>query len=185
MPTAAMPTATTKRWTYADYCRIPPDRNRHEIIDGVHYVNPAPTPPHQTVSRRLQYELMTAIELPGLGEVFDAPIDVHLGRGALVQPDLVVVLRRNLRIIGDKKLTGAPDLLIEIRSPGTARFDRRTKLPRYARAGVREVWLVDPEAGLVEQFATVDRRCVLVGTHDERVRLRVLPRVAIALGRVF
>src|SRR5215471_9290346 len=93
-----MPTATTKRWTYADYCRIPPDRNRHEIIDGVHYVNPAPTPWHQTVSRRLQYELMTAIELPGLGEVFDAPIDVHLGRGALVQPDLVVVLRRNLRI---------------------------------------------------------------------------------------
>jgi len=65
-------------------------------------VNPAPTPGHQTVSRRLQYELMTAIELPGLGQVFNAPIDVHLGRGSVVQPDLVVVLQRKLEIIGEK-----------------------------------------------------------------------------------
>jgi Uma2 family endonuclease len=180
-----MPTATKKRWTYADYCRIPADRNRHEIVDGVHYVNPSPTPSHQTVSRRLQYQLMTAIEETGLGQVFDAPIDVHLGRGSVVQPDLAVVLNRNLRIIGEKKLTGAPDLLIEIRSPGTARYDRRIKLPRYARAGVREAWLVDPELRQVEQFESVDRRCVLVGTHDERVRLRILPRIAIELGRVF
>src|SRR5262249_26417946 len=185
MPTTAKPTTGTKRWTYADYCRIPADRNRHEIIDGVHYVNPAPTPGHQAVSRRLQYELMTAIELPGLGQVINAPIDVHLGRGSVVQPDLAVVLQRNLQIIGEKKLTGAPDLLIEIRSPGTARYDRRTKPPRYARAGVREVWLVDPELCLVEQFETVRGRCVLIGTHDERVRLHVLPRVVIALGKVF
>ncbi|HEX5051200.1 MAG TPA: Uma2 family endonuclease [Planctomycetota bacterium] len=87
-----IPTMTTtarrrqRRWTYADYCRIPPDRNRHELIDGRHFVSPAPGPYHQTVSRRLQYELMRLIEKPGLGEVFDAPIDVHLGRGTLVQP---------------------------------------------------------------------------------------------------
>jgi Uma2 family endonuclease len=180
-----MPTATKKRWTYADYCKIPADRNRHEIVDGIHYVNPAPTPGHQTVSRRLQYELMTGIELSGLGQVFNAPIDVHLGRGSVVQPDLAVVLHKNRRIIGDKKLRGAPDLLVEIRSPRTARYDRRTKLPRYARAGVREIWIVDPELRVVEQFETVGRRCVLVGTHDERVRLRILPRVVIDLGRVF
>jgi Uma2 family endonuclease len=181
----AMPTAANKRWTYADYCRIPADRNRHEIVDGVHYVSPAPTPLHQTVVTRLIHQMMLAIEDPGLGRVLTAPIDVHLGRGSCVQPDLVVVRNRNLRIIGDKKLRGAPDLLVEIRSPRTASYDRRIKLPRYARAGVREVWLVDPELRVVEQFETVDRRCVLVGTHDERVRLRVLPRVAIALGRVF
>jgi Uma2 family endonuclease len=117
--------------------------------------------------------------------VLTAPIDVHLGRGSVVQPDLVVVRNRNLHIIGEKKLTGAPDLLVEIRSPGTARYDRRIKLPRYARAGVREIWLVDPEQCLVEQFESVARRCVLVGTHDERVRLCILPRVAIDLGKVF
>jgi Uma2 family endonuclease len=180
-----MPTATKKRWTYADYCRIPPDRNRHEIVDGVHFVNPAPTPAHQTVVGRLFVQLVARISDAGLGRVFVSPIDVHLGRGSVVQPDLVVVLERNLAVIGEKKLCGAPDLLVEVRSPGTARYDRRIKLSRYARAGVREIWLVDPEQCLVEQFETVARRCVLVGTHDERVRLRILPRVAIALGRVF
>jgi Uma2 family endonuclease len=180
-----MPTATKKRWTYADYCRIPADRNRHEIVDGVHYVNPAPTPNHQSVVTRLIYQMMQAVEDAGLGRVLTAPIDVHLGRGSVVQPDLVVVRNRNLHIIGEKKLTGAPDLLVEIRSPGTARYDRRIKLPRYARAGVREIWLVDPELRVVEQFESVDRRCVLVGTYDERVRLRILPRVAIDLGKVF
>jgi Uma2 family endonuclease len=180
-----MPTAANKRWTYDDYCRIPPDRNRHEIVDGVHFVNPAPTPGHQTVVTRLIHQMMLAVEDAGLGRVLTAPIDVHLGRGSVVQPDLVVVRNRNLHIIGEKKLTGAPDLLVEIRSPGTARYDRRIKLPRYARAGVREIWLVDPELRVVEQFESVDRRCVLVGTYDERVRLRILPRVAIDLGKVF
>jgi Uma2 family endonuclease len=180
-----MPTAATKRWTYADYCRIPADRNRHEIVDGVHYVNPAPTPAHQTVLGRLFVQLSAKIDDAGRGRVFVSPIDVHLGRGSCVQPDLVVVCHRRLRIIGDKKLRGAPDLLVEIRSPRTARYDRRIKLPRYARAGVREIWLVDPEVCVVEQFETVGRRCVLVGTHDERVRLRILPRVAIDLGKVF
>jgi Uma2 family endonuclease len=180
-----MPTAANKRWTYDDYCRIPPDRNRHEIVDGVHFVNPAPTPGHQTVVTRLIHQMMLAVEDAGLGRVLTAPIDVHLGRGSVVQPDLVVVRNRNLHIIGEKKLTGAPDLLVEIRSPGTARYDRRIKLPRYARAGVREIWLVDPEQCLVEQFESVARRCVLVGTHDERVRLCILPRVAIDLGKVF
>jgi Uma2 family endonuclease len=180
-----MPTATKKRWTYTDYCRIRPDRNRHEIVDGVHFVNPAPTPEHQTVVGRLFVQLVARIDDAGLGRVFVSPIDVHLGRGSVVQPDLAVVLDRNLHIIGEKKLTGAPDLLIEIRSAGTARYDRRIKLPRYARAGVREIWLVDPEQRQVEQFESVGGRCVLCGTHDERVRLCILPRVAIALGRVF
>jgi Uma2 family endonuclease len=181
----AMPAVLHKRWTYADYCRIPADRLRHEIIDGRHYVNPAPDPRHQRVSRYLQYELMTLVELTGLGEVLDAPIDVHLGRGSLVQPDLVVVLRKNRRIIGPKKVRGAPDLLVEILSPGTERYDRRKKLPRYARAGVREFWLVDPERRCIEQYVLRGRRYVQVAECRESIRLRVLRSVTVDLGSVF
>jgi Uma2 family endonuclease len=180
-----MPTATRKRWTYADYCRIPRDLLRHEIIDGRHFMNAAPDPYHQRVSRYLLYQLMTLVELPGLGEVMDAPIDVHLGRGTVVQPDLVVVLNHRKHIIGPKKLTGAPDLLAEILSPGTARCDRRTKLPRYARASVREFWLVDPAGKCIEQYWLRDGRYEPLAVCRDAIRPRILRRVSVDLGQVF
>jgi Uma2 family endonuclease len=102
-----------------------------------------------------------------------------------VQPDLVVVLQRNRHIIGQKKLTGAPDLLVEILSPGTARYDRGKKLPRYARAGVREFWLVDPERGCIEQYELRGGAYALVGERRDSIRLRVLRSVTIDLGSVF
>lgn len=180
-----MPTATRKRWTYADYCRIPRDLLRHEIIDGRHFMNAAPPPHHQRVSRYLLYQLMTPVELPGLGEVACAPIDVHLGRGTVVQPDLVVVLNHRKHIVGPKKLTGAPDLLAEILSPSTARYDRRTKLPRYARAGVRESWLVDPLGKCIEQYWLRQGRYVLVAECRDAIRPRILRRVTVDLTQVF
>ena len=173
-----------KRWTYADYCRIPADRNRHEIIDGKHFVNPAPSPYHQTVSRRLQYELMRLVEKTGLAEVFNAPIDVHLGPGSLVQPDLVVVRPRSRCIIGDKKLTGVPDLLIEILSPSSSSYDRRTKRDRYERAGVHEFWLVDPEAHLVEQLILRGGTYAAPIACTARIRPRIFRGIEIDLRQV-
>jgi hypothetical protein len=58
---------------YREYCCFPDDGRRHEIIDGDHYVNPAPSTYHQTVSRRLQHQLYTQIELTGRGVVYNAP----------------------------------------------------------------------------------------------------------------
>jgi Uma2 family endonuclease len=142
----------SRRWTYADYCRIPADGMRHEILDGEHVVTPSPELGHQAISKRLLFQLMQKVEHKGRGEVFDAPLDVHLGRGTVVQPDLLVVCRRNRSILGARKVTGVPDLLIEILSPSTRTNDRVRKKDRYERAGVRELWLVDPRARRVEQF---------------------------------
>ena len=91
--TATVVTTATKRrlWTYADYCRIPADRYRHEIIDGKHFVNPSPSPYHQTVSVFLTHQLVDRLVEPGLGRIFNAPIDVNIGRRTLVVPDIVVV----------------------------------------------------------------------------------------------
>jgi Uma2 family endonuclease len=174
-----------KRWTYADYCRIPPDRRRHEIIDGRHYVNPAPSPYHQTVSIRLGYELMRLVEKAGLGRVFDAPIDVHLGRGSLVQPDLVVLRNRNRSQIGPRKLTGVPDMLVEILSPTNRGYDCRTKKRRYERAGVREFWIVDPEDQVVEQYVLRDGRYGDPVVSGRSMRLRILRNVVIDLVEVW
>ncbi|MEO6595059.1 MAG: Uma2 family endonuclease [Planctomycetota bacterium] len=177
--------APPRRWTYADYCRIPADGKRHEIIDGRHFVNPAPSPYHQTVSRRLQYELMRLVEKPGLGEVFNAPIDVHIGRGTLVQPDLLVLRPATRRIVGPKKLTGVPDLVIEILSPSTRQNDRRLKKARYERAGVREYWLVDPNAETIEQFVLRGKRYTAPALHTDSITLRILRGITIDLHEVW
>lgn len=184
-----MPTATAsrarKRWTYADYCRIPDDGKRHEIIDGEHYVNPTPRTYHQLVSARLLHELMKLIADPGLGTVLCAPLDVHLGPGTIVQPDLTVVRRRNRAIIGELKLTGVPDLLVEILSPSSHTYDGRIKLRRYERAGVREYWIVDPEAHTVAQFVLRNGAYGQPRMTADRVALRVFRGMALDLGRVW
>ena len=187
--TAATPMTTTtahkRRWTYADYCRIPPDRRRHEILDGRHFVNPAPSPRHQTVGGRLFFELMRLVEKPGRGRVFVAPIDVHLGPGTIVQPDLVVLHRRHEAMIGPTKITGVPDLLIEVLSPSNRRHDTERKRDRYERAGVREFWLVDPDARCIEQLLLHRRRYRLAAVAGHELRLRLLRGVAIDLREVW
>ena len=84
--------------TYDEYVLFPDDGKRHEIIDGRHYMNAAPNPRHQAVSRHIQFQLYEQIELKKLGEVIDSPIDLQLSLWDVVQPDIVVVLAAN-RII--------------------------------------------------------------------------------------
>lgn len=179
--TSMTTTTAHQRWTYADYCRIPPDRLRHEILDGRHFVNPAPSPRHQSVSGRLFFELMRLVEKPGRGRVFIAPIDVHLGPGTIVQPDLVVLHRRHEAMIGPTKITGVPDLLIEVLSPSNRSHDTERKRDRYQRAGVREFWLVDPAARRIEQLLLHRRRYRLASIAEHELRLRMLRGVTIDL----
>jgi len=138
------------RWTYADYAALPDDGNRYEIIAGVLYMTPAPGIGHQSVSARMVTFLVTHVEFAGLGRVFAAPVDVELTPDTVVQPDIVVVLSANLDRITPSRIIGAPDLVVEILSPGTAGYDRREKQDAYARAGVGEYWIVDPGAQTVE-----------------------------------
>ena len=144
------------RWTYADYAALPDDGNRYEIIAGVLYTTPAPGAGHQSVSARLVTFLVTHVEFAGLGRVFAAPVDVELAPDTVVQPDIVVILSANLDRITPSRIIGAPDLVVEILSPGTAGYDRREKQDAYARAGVGEYWIVDPGAQTVE-LLTLDQ----------------------------
>ena len=140
----------TVKLTYDDYLLFPFDGNRHEIVQGRHYMNPAPSPQHQTVSRHIQFQLYQQIELSGHGQVFDAPIDLQLSDTSIVQPDLVVVLNEN-HIVTDTRLKGVPDLVVEILSPSNREYDRQLKKRLYEQHGVPEFWIVDPENKSVEQ----------------------------------
>lgn len=137
--------------TYKEYVLFPCDGNRHEIIDGRHYMNAAPSPRHQTVSRHIQLQLYEQLERKGFGQVFDAPIDLQLTECDVVQPDLVVVLSDN-QIITSTKIKGIPDLIVEILSPSSRDYDERLKKQLYEQLSVPEYWIVDPEEQCVRQF---------------------------------
>ena len=140
--------------TYDDLAALPDDNLRHEIIDGVHYVTPAPVTKHQRISRELLYLLVQFLKAHPLGEIFCAPFDVVLSMYDVVEPDLVYLSNERASLLTEKNLQGAPDLVVEILSPGTSRRDVGIKRDLYERSGVREYWVIDPELEAV----TVHRR---------------------------
>ena len=129
---------------------MPEDDKRRELIYGDLFVTPSPTTGHQTVSRRLQFELMKALEATGIASVFDAPTDVVLDETNVVVPDLVIVSAANKHIITKRAIEGVPDVIVEILSPGTSERDRHYKRRLYEHFHVPEYWIVDPEHGLIE-----------------------------------
>lgn len=137
--------------TYNEYVLFPDDGNCHEIIDGRHYMNAAPVPRHQAISRHIQFQLYQQIELTKLGQVIDAPIDLQLSDFDVVQPDLVVVLEGN-RIITQTRIRGVPDLVIEILSPSNRKHDTELKKQLYEQFAVPEYWIVDPDECVVFRY---------------------------------
>ena len=169
--------------TYADYCALPDDGLRYEIVDGMLFAEPSPRRAHQNAVGNLFVILHAHVRAHGLGEVYVAPFDVILDPRTTVVPDLVFVVRDRLAIVAERGVEAAPDLLVEVLSLGTARRDRVRKLNAYARHGVRHYWLVDPEAKTLEAFELVEgayRLAAAVGDDDE-LRPGVFPGLAISL----
>ena len=137
-------------WTYNDYAALPDDGHRYEIVDGVLYMAPAPNRGHQNAALELASYLRTHVKLTGLGQIFIAPFDVQLDFHTLVQPDVIVVLNPHLDRVTESRIIGAPDLVVEVSSPGTVGHDRTKKQNAYTHAGVPEFWIADPWSRAVE-----------------------------------
>jgi Uma2 family endonuclease len=174
-------------FTYDEYCLLPDDGKRYEIVDGELYVSPAPSPFHQTVSRRLQYALMTQLEQPGIALVFDAPCDLLFEHKTVVQPDLIVLRRARKNLVTKRAIEGRPDLLVEILSPSNRDHDQSLKRTAYAKYGVPEYWIVDPDAGTVELLRLQPSGYALAQRfgRSETLRSPEFQEVAIALEPVF
>ena len=132
--------------TIMELFKMLPEGTLAEIIDGSIYMSPAPTPKHQRILGKLYRILTDYIERRDLGEVFIAPCDVFLDDTSnAVQPDLIVILRRNSSLVKEDAIHGVPDMLLEILSPGNAHHDLVRKKELYQKFGVREYWVIDPE----------------------------------------
>jgi len=143
---------STVKLTYDDFVHFPDDGKRHEIIDGAHYVTPAPTTKHQAIARNLTVSIGSYLRAQPVGEVFAAPFDVVLSDLDVVEPDLLYIARERLDILTVAHVRGAPDLAVEILSPGTRRIDEVTKRKLYERVGVLDYWVVDPELDTVKVY---------------------------------
>lgn len=130
---------------------MPEDGKIYEAIGGELYVSPPPKPPHQWVAAALFAALHDLLVRPGHGYLFFAPIGVEFADTEEgVQPDLLFIARERWGIVTEDWIRGAPDLVIEILSPRTARRDRTVKLDLYRRQSVPEYWIVDIDAKQIE-----------------------------------
>ncbi len=173
--------------TYDDYRSLPEDMSRrYELLHGELFMVPAPTTVHQQVSRNLLVLLERHITARRLGTVFYAPVDVILGHGdarEVTQPDILFIAAARSHIIKLHGIEGAPDLAIEILSPVTEERDRGYKRTLYARYGVTEYWIVDPQAHSIEVHAA--GLPVRAYGGDDQLGSSLLPGLAIVVQAIF
>lgn len=147
-----------------EYLALPETNTPMELLDGEVIVSPAPVPKHQDVSQDFVFVLRDLTKPLG-GHLYFAPIDVVLSED-VVQPDILWLAPDTQCLVTDKNLVGAPDLIVEILSPGSIRRDRVTKRKLYQRFGVREYWIVEP-AGVVDVLTLRDGVYALLDTYGD------------------
>ena len=147
-----------RKLTYEDYVLFPEDGQRHEILDGEHYVMPAPSFSHQGISFKLCLRIGSFVLEHRLGFVRYAPLDVLLSEYDIVQPDLLFISNERAGNVKEPNVHGAPDLVVEILSDSSRQRDEILKPHLYERSGVLEYWLVDPQARTVKVFRSSGTR---------------------------
>ena len=182
-----MVTATTRvRFTYEDYLNTPEDK-RYELLDGELIMVSSPSIPHQRTEMKLGIRLGGFVERHDLGEMFFAPTDVILSDTDVVQPDLLFVSHARASIIAHNAIHGAPDLVVEILSPSTARRDLTFKRRLYAKHGVKEYWQVniDDRSVTVLSLGGNDYEVAAVYGSGETLTSPVLPGLALVIDEIF
>jgi Uma2 family endonuclease len=178
-------------WTYEDYCLLPNDGRRYEVIRGHLYVSPAPKAPHQRAVLRLIRKFDSFVVDRDCGEIFVAPFDVLLPEdiASPVQPDLMFFRAGNQPGVDAPNFQGVPDLIVEVLSPSNWRMDLNVKLPAYRDAGVPETWFANPQQRTIvvyglgedgEGYVEIGR-----GGDGDVVESRVLPGLRIAVSEIF
>jgi len=179
---------TDTRLTYDDYVRIPDDGMRHEIIDGVHYVMPSPVRRHQVLLGRLYVAIANYLDVhAGCGDVFLSPLDTVFTKWDVVEPDLLFVAADQREILTDANVQGPPALVVEILSPSTRKRDLGIKRDLFDRGGVREYWIVDPEAREVVIHRRAASGSLEAGERprgDDLLKTPLLPGFALAMSKL-
>src|SRR4051794_1185646 len=137
-----------------------PEGTLCQLINNNLVMSPAPSDTHQTVLGEIFSQLLPHVKKMNSGAVRISPYDVYFNRRNVYQPDIIFIANENLHKIKEDGLHGAPDLVIEILSPKTAKYDLEDKKDVYERYHVKEYWVVDPVSKQVYFFKLVKNEYV-------------------------
>ncbi len=173
--------------TYEDYARMPDDGHRYELVDGkLELMSPSPNRTHQVVAFELCSLLKTTCQQDYV--IVMAPVDVLISPHEVRQPDAVMIHRSRLSIYKMRgNIIEPPDLVLEILSPDSLRRDKIAKRSSYAKFGVPEYWIVDPDSATLEQFSLSDSGAYALAetyTGDEQITSERLPCVSFSMDDV-
>ncbi|MDQ7825774.1 MAG: Uma2 family endonuclease [Candidatus Eremiobacteraeota bacterium] len=173
--------------TYEDYLTLPNDRNRYEILEGELVMTPSPTTVHQKVSQNLEFIIISYLREHPVGSLYHAPVDVLLSDISVVVPDILFVAQQRASLISERGIEGAPDLIVEILSPGTAKYDRVSKMQIYGKRGVEWYWIVDHKEKTIEEYHNEKGsfRLVRKASADEDFHPGLFPGLVIPLSKVW
>jgi Uma2 family endonuclease len=145
------------RLTADEYYQLPEyeQHNLIQLIDGEVVIGRAETPLHQLILGAILFRLKQ-LEKQYAGQVYHIPIEVYLDKHNVYEPDVVYLAPNSRCIVEEKRLTGAPDLVVEVLSPSTAKYDRAKKFKAYEAHGVREYWIADPANAYLEVWQLKD-----------------------------
>lgn len=166
---------------------MPDDGKRYELIDGELLMTPAPSPRHQRILGRLFSHLSAHVEANGLGEVFISPVDVVFEEKTFLEPDILFISRQQQEIVRQEAIHGTPDLVVEILSPSSFYHDLLRKMKLYARYGVQEYWIADPEKQTLDLYVRVGNELQLSRQFacHETFESPLLPSFRLAVNIIF
>jgi len=172
-----------KKTTVDEYFAFPESNRPMELVYGYVHEPAMPTFGHEAILLRLAELLRGHVREHNLGEVCRADVVLDRDLALVVQPDLFFISTERLGIVSDR-VWGAPDLVIEILSPGTEHRDRTLKLAWYRRYGVKEYWIVVPRDRRVE-IVDGSTEATQSFTGDDTIRSSVLPNLALTAKACF
>jgi Uma2 family endonuclease len=183
---AGSPEVRPRKLTRYDYYDLPESGPRYQLIDGDLFMAPAPDRAHQHYAGNLDYLLRRYLESNPIGLLYHAPFDVELNDFNVYQPDIVFVRKERFAIFTEHGIEGGPDLVIEVLSPKTARFDLGMKRVNYFRAGVEELWIVDPKVKQIAIYKRADPDNAAFNLKSgDRLTTEVLPGLLLSVDDIF
>ena len=173
-----------KKYTIEDYLKLD-DGQRYELIEGELILVPRPRLKNQKIVGSIYTTFINFLKQDPIGDVY-SDVDVYLG-DKVVAPDILFIAKERLNIAGELNIQGAPDLVVEVLSPSTARYDRKIKRKLYFINGVKEYWLVDPDQQLVEVLIAGENEWRWAGVFDleDVLTTSLMPGLQVELTEVF
>ena len=173
--------------TAADYRDLPEGPPYYQLIEGDLYMAPSPDLFHQDIVLVLARLIGNYLDSHPIGSVHIAPSDVQFTDLNVFQPDLYFVSKSRKSILSKQGAEGAPDLVVEVLSPKTAKLDKGLKRDVYARTGVDEMWLVDPSTKRIQIFRFEEsvKEPAAVVSGRQMLTSPIFPGLKIPVVRVF